>query len=61
MKKWCFRLFIAMLLLNFWFWAWSGDHLRWLGWGPLDPREPQRLENQLNPEALQLLPRSAKP
>jgi hypothetical protein len=61
MNKWGFRLCIALLLLNLWFWAWSGGHLRRLGFGPTDPREPQRLENQVRPEALQLLPNPKKP
>jgi len=50
-----------MLLLNLWFWAWSNGHLRIFGMGPIDPRETQRLEEQVNPEALQLLGPSKKP
>lgn len=61
MNKWGFRLCIALLLLNLWFWAWSGGYLRRLGLGPADPREPHRLENQVRPEALQLLPNPDKP
>ena len=61
MKPWGFRLFLALLLLNVWFWAWTGGYLQRLGWGPTDPREPQRLENQVRPEALQLLPSNRRP
>jgi hypothetical protein len=61
MKPWGFRLFWVLLLLNLWFWAWSGGYLQRFGWGPTDPREPQRLENQVHPEALQLLPNPNKP
>jgi hypothetical protein len=56
MKSWGAKLCLVLLLLNLWFWAWSNGHLRWLGYGPVDPREPQRLEEQIRPEALQLKP-----
>jgi hypothetical protein len=54
MKSWGAKLCLVLLLLNLWFWAWSGGHLRWLGSAPHDPREPQRLEEQIRPEAMQL-------
>lgn len=54
MKSWGAKLCLLLLLLNLWFWAWSGGHLRWLGSAPYDPREPQRLEEQIRPEAMQL-------
>jgi hypothetical protein len=44
-----------LVIANVLFWAWSNDALRMFGWGPNDPREPQRVEEQLRPEALRLL------
>ena len=61
MRKYWPHVCGALLVLNLWLWAWSNGHLRVLGFGPHDPREPQRLEEQVNPEALQLLPPSPKP
>lgn len=54
MKSMGAKLCLLLLLLNVWFWAWSGGHLRKLGFGPEDPREPHRVEEQIRPEALQL-------
>lgn len=60
MRKYWPHVCGVLLVLNLWLWAWSNGHLRVLGFGPHDPREPQRLEEQVNPEALQLLPPSKK-
>jgi hypothetical protein len=46
----------VLLVCNLGFAAWSNGYLKPLGWQPYDPREPQRLEQQLRPEAMQLLP-----
>lgn len=54
MKRWW--LVVWLLLANLGFAAWSNGYLKPLGWQPNDPREPQRLEQQLRPEAMQLMP-----
>ena len=48
-------LALALVIANVLFWAWSHGGLRVLGWAPNEPREPQRVEEQLRPEALRLL------
>ena len=49
------RLFaLVMLLANAGYFAWSQGHLRPLGWGPVEQREPERLTQQLAPEQLRL-------
>ena len=55
MRKYITALAVALVLANLLFWAWSTGGLRMFGWGPNDPREPQRVEEQLRPEALRLL------
>ena len=56
MKHWRKWLTLLLVLLNLGFAAWVKGYLRPLGWQPADPREPQRLQQQLRPEALQLSP-----
>lgn len=48
-------LALALLLANGVFFAWSGGWLQPYGWGPAQQSEPQRLAQQVKPEALQLL------
>ncbi len=49
------RLFaLIMLLANAGYFAWSQGHLRTLGWGPVEQREPERLAQQLAPDKLRL-------
>ena len=49
------RLFaLLMLLANAGYFAWSQGHLRPLGWGPVEQREPERLAQQLAPDKLRL-------
>jgi len=55
MRKYITALALALVLANLLFWAWSHGGLRMFGWGPSDPREPQRVEEQLRPEVLRLL------
>ena len=55
MRKYITALALALVLANLLVWAWSHGELRMFGWGPNDPREPQRVEEQLRPEALRLL------
>lgn len=56
MKKMLWLCCAVLLVCNLGFAAWSKGYLKPLGWQPNDPREPQRLEQQLRPEAMQLLP-----
>lgn len=50
------RLLVLMLLLaNGLFFAWSNGLLRAYGFAPVPPNEPQRLSQQIKPEAIQLL------
>ena len=55
MRKYITALALALVIATVLFWAWSNDALRMFGWGPNDPREAQRVEEQLRPEALRLL------
>ena len=48
-------LFFVLLLLNGAYFAWSQGLLQAYGLGPADHSEPQRLEQQIRPEALRLL------
>ena len=51
------RLVVLLLvLLNAAYYAWSHGLLRAYGWAPAEQREPQRLEQQLRPQAIQILP-----
>lgn len=56
MKHWRWWLTLLFVLLNLVFAAWTNDYLKPLGWQPADPREPQRLQQQLRSDALQLSP-----
>ena len=61
MRKYITVLALALVIANLLFWAWSHGGLRLLGWAPSDPREPQRVEEQLRPEALRLLSVNPRP
>ena len=54
MRKYLTTLALLLVLANVLFWAWSSGSLKIFGWAPIDPREPQRLEEQLRPEVIQL-------
>jgi hypothetical protein len=54
MRKYITALALALVIANLLFWAWSHGGLSVFGWAPSDPREPQRVEEQLRPEALRL-------
>lgn len=50
------RLIVLLLLLaNGVYYAWSQNYLRAYGFAPANPSEPHRLEQQIKPEAIQLL------
>ena len=46
---------IVLLLANAGYYAWSQGHLRQWGYGPQDQAEPQRMNQQIRPETLQIL------
>lgn len=48
-------LLVLLLLANAAYFVWSQGHLAGLGWGPVNPAEPQRLALQIKPEALKVL------
>ena len=51
------RLVVLLLvLLNAAYYAWSHGLLRAYGWSPGEQSEPQRLEQQLRPQAIRILP-----
>lgn len=51
------RLVVLLLvLLNAAYYAWSQGLLRAYGWAPAEQSEPQRLEQQLRPHAIRILP-----
>lgn len=53
---------LVLVLLNGTYFAWSQGWLLGLGYGPTQQREPQRLQQQIRPEALQLVaPQAANP
>jgi hypothetical protein len=43
----------VLAVANLLFWLWNDGSLRFLGLGPKPVQEPQRLENQVDPELLQ--------
>jgi hypothetical protein len=54
------RLFVlVLLLLNVGYFAWGQGWLLPYGWGAMQQREPQRLGQQLRPDALVILTREA--
>ena len=61
MRHWRGWLTLLLVLLNLGFNAWSNGYVKPLGWQPADPREPQRLQQQLRPDALQLSPPDQRP
>ena len=46
---------IVLLLANAGYFAWSQGHLRPWGWAPQEQAEPQRMNQQIRPETLQIL------
>lgn len=51
------RLFVLLLvLLNAAYFSWSHGMLRAYGWAPVDRSEPQRLQQQIRPDAIRILP-----
>lgn len=48
-------LALVLLLLNALYWAWGEGWLLPYGFGPVQQREPQRLAQQIRPEAITVL------
>lgn len=46
----------ALAVINLLFWLWNDGGLRFLGLGPKPIQEPHRLNNQIDPELLQVKP-----
>ncbi|MFY8179658.1 MAG: sporulation protein [Limnohabitans sp.] len=46
----------ALAVINLLFWLWNDGGLRFLGLGPKPVQEPHRLNNQIDPELLQVKP-----
>ncbi len=49
-------LVLLLVLLNAAYYAWSQGMLRPYGWAPAEQSEPQRLTQQIRPEAVRILP-----
>lgn len=49
-------LVLLLVLLNAGYYAWSQGMLRTYGWAPAEQSEPQRLTQQIRPEAIRILP-----
>lgn len=49
-------LVLLLVLLNAGYYAWSHGMLRAYGWAPVEQSEPQRLTQQIRPEAIRILP-----
>lgn len=49
-------LVLLLVLLNAAYFAWSQGMLRTYGWAPAEQSEPQRLAQQIRPEAIRILP-----
>lgn len=46
----------ALAVVNLLFWLWNDGGLRFLGLGPKPVQEPHRMNNQIDPELLQVKP-----
>jgi len=46
----------ALAVINLLFWLWNDGSLRFMGLGPKPVQEPHRLNNQIDPELLQVKP-----
>ena len=46
---------LLLVLLNGIYFAWSQGMLRAYGWAPIEQVEPQRLDQQIRPEAIRVL------
>lgn len=55
-------ILLLLMLLNLGYFAWGQGYLLPYGWGPAQQREPQRLAQQVHPEAIKVLaPRAVTP
>ena len=46
----------SLAVINLLFWLWNDGGLRFLGLGPKPVQEPHRMNNQIDPELLQVKP-----
>jgi hypothetical protein len=49
-----------LAVANLLYWLWNDGSLRFLGLGPKPVQEPQRLENQVDPELLTIKPAASE-
>lgn len=54
-------LLVLLLLANLLFWGWREGVFAQLGMAPTPTREPQRLQQQVAPERIRLLPLTPAP
>jgi hypothetical protein len=50
----------ALAAINLVYWLWNEGGLRFLGLGPKPVQEPQRIENQVDPELLTVKPAASE-
>jgi hypothetical protein len=50
----------ALAAINLLFWLWNDGRLSVLGLGPKPVQEPQRVENQVDPELLTIKPAASE-
>ena len=50
----------ALVAINLLFWLWNDGRLSFLGLGPKPVQEPQRVENQVDPELLTIKPAASE-
>ena len=50
----------ALAAINLLYWLWNDGGLRFLGLGPKPVQEPQRVENQVDPELLTIKPAASE-
>ncbi len=51
---------LVLAAINLVFWLWNDGDLRFLGLGPKPVQEPQRLDNQVDPELLTIQPAASE-
>jgi hypothetical protein len=54
------NLIYALAVANLLYWLWNDGSLRFLGLGPKPVQEPQRIENQVDPELLTVRPAASE-
>jgi len=55
------NVIFVLAAINLLFWLWNDGRLSFLGLGPKPVQEPQRVENQVDPEFLTIKPAASEP